>query len=434
MKAPISSRLFIWAIAMATCLAVGCFRNPATKKMQTRLLSYASERKIGEETKKKILEEYKVYESTAVTGYVDKIGQKLAYLSDRPTVQYEFLVVDSDLVNAFAVPGGFIFVTRGLLENVGDEAELAMVLAHEISHITAYHGVQMIQKEMGQNALTILGTIGAAFTMGPEAMLMVANTADLFSALYLLGYSREHEKEADYLGLQYILRAGYDPRASLTFLKKLESDNDKAQGWDLYFRTHPPIPERIKIIEGMVGKGDRDESKSNRDEFERIQALLPRVKTEERGVIVGQRYINPAHELVLNVPANWKFTFSHPQALVSFETLDEKGLGLLIVVELSSMTTSAEELAYRYTKDNGFRFVAGRNVLYAAGYGFIGQYQGGSPKGEFMDIRLYATIRRGKGYILVCEVPFDKLANYILDLESILRALQFSRSKDHSTR
>jgi predicted Zn-dependent protease len=213
---------FAIAVLIATFTA-GCVRNPATHKVHARLLSPEAERKIGEETKKQILEQYRVLESTTVSAYVDRVGQKIARLSDRPTVDYEFTVLDNDLVNAFAAPGGFVFVTRGLLENMHDEAELAMVLGHEIAHVAALHGVQMIQKEMGQNALTILGTIGAAVTLGPEAMLMVANTADLFSSLYLLGYSRDKELEADRLGLQYMLRAGYDPQGSLSFLKQLST-------------------------------------------------------------------------------------------------------------------------------------------------------------------------------------------------------------------
>jgi len=432
----INSKSFILiSIALTGLLLFGCFRNPATKKVQTRLLSYESERKIGEETKKEILKEYRVYTSTAVHAYVDRVGQRIAYLSDRPTVQYEFIILDNDLVNAFAAPGGFIFITRGLLESLNDEAELAMVLGHEIGHVTAYHGVQMIQKEMGQNALTILGTVGAAITLGPEAMIMVANTADLFSSLYLLGYSRDNEREADYLGLQYMLRAGYDPRAALTFLDKLKGEGpDKAQGWDLYFRTHPPLDERIKIIESMVGEGQRDVTKSHQEEFKKIQALLPHVEASRQGVIEGQKYLNKANELVLTVPDNWKFGFYHPQALVSLETKDGKGEGQLMEVELSSSTTNGEELAYRFAKDSGFQFVTGRNVLYAAGYGYIGQFQGPSPKGELMDIRLFATTRRGRGYILLCEVPYDQLPKYILDLERIMRAMQFVHAHRQAAR
>src|ERR1044071_4612457 len=215
---PSPSILGLISLTIFIAFSTSCIRNPATRKMHARLLSAESERRIGEETKKKILEEYQVFKSTTVNAYVDRVGQKLALVSDRPSVNYEFIVLDHDLINAFAVPGGFVFVTRGLLDSIDDEAELAMVLGHEIGHVAAMHGVQMIQKEMGQNALTILGTIGAALVAGPEAMLMMANTANLFSSLYLLGYSRDKELEADNLGVQYVLRAGYDPHASENIL------------------------------------------------------------------------------------------------------------------------------------------------------------------------------------------------------------------------
>lgn len=411
----------------ASFFASGCIRNPATQKIHARLLSAASERKIGEETKKRILEQFRVLESTTVAAYVNDLGQKLARVSDRPTVDYDFTVLDSDLINAFAAPGGFIFVTRGLLESIDDEAELAMVLGHEISHVAALHGVQIIQKEMGQNALTILGTVGAAIVAGPEAMLMVANTADLFSSLYLLGYSREKELEADNLGLQYILRAGYDPQAALAFLEKLEEgDPEEAQGWDLYFRTHPSTKERIEIIENMVGERTEREARAQRERYQEIKALLPRVPAGERGEIKGLLYRNAVHHLSLAVPSNWALGYFHPQALIAFQTNDKKAEGRLQVVALGSSTIHADELAFRFAKDAGYQPLAGKDVLYNAGYGYLGFYVGSSATGHPMDIRLYATIRRNKGYILVCAAPINKLDSYILDIEQIMRGFRFS--------
>src|SRR4051812_44345386 len=304
-----ASHLSLWTTLCCCALALsvaGCFRNPATHKRQTRLLSLEAERKIGVETKKQILQQYKVFSSTPVTAYVNRVGQRLAQVSDRPTVDYDFTVLDSDLINAFAAPGGFVFVTRGLLDAVDDEAELAMVLGHEIGHVAALHGVQMIQKEMGQNALTVLGTIGAALVAGPEAMLMVANSASLFSSLYLLGYSRENELQADNLGLQYMLRAGYDPQAALRFIKNLEKLGDEdVHGWDLYFRTHPKTSERRKLIEAMIGEQEEDKAVRNAAQFQEIKAQLPRPEQRERGKIAGQDYKNPIHHLAFNVPANW---------------------------------------------------------------------------------------------------------------------------------
>jgi predicted Zn-dependent protease len=407
-------------------LSAACVRNPATHKVHARLLSPEAERKIGEETKKQILEQYRVLQSTDVTAYVDRVGQKIARLSDRPTVDYEFTVLDNDLVNAFAAPGGFVFVTRGLLESMNDEAELAMVLGHEIAHVAALHGVQMIQKEMGQNALTILGTVGAAVTLGPEAMLMVANTADLFSSLYLLGYSRDKELEADKLGLQYMLRAGYDPQGSLSFLKQLgKLDKDEQRGWDLYFRTHPSTTERIKIIESLVGVEPRDQAHSYAGAFQAMKEFLPRINKTERGQIDASVYKNAFHHLSLSVPANWTLGFYNPQALVSFQTTDEKAEGQLHVVKLSSSPVTAEYLAGVYADGAGLQFLNGREVLYAAGYGYLGRYYGGSSRGQPMEFRIFVTLRKGKGYILVCEAPYEKADSYLLDIEQILRGFKF---------
>ncbi len=417
---------FLVPLLFFGALLSSCIRNPATRKVQARLLSPEAERKIGEATKEKIFEQYHVFPSTTVGAYVNRVGQKLASVSDRPTVDYEFNVLDNDLINAFAAPGGFIFVTRGLLENMNDEAELAMVLGHEIAHVAALHGVQMIQKEMGQNALTILGTIGAALTLGPEAMIMVANTADLFSSLYLLGYSREKELEADNLGLQYLLRAGYDPQASVTFLKQLQKqDDDKAKGWDLYFRTHPNTSERIEIIESMIGRSKRDETVSY-EEFKKIKALLPKIEASERGAISGQSYANAVHDVILTVPKNWTLGYTHPQSLVSFQTADRHGEGRLQVVALSSTTRTGNDLAHQFAKEVGYKFVSGRDVLYAAGYGYLGRFQGVSPGGKLMDIRLFAVLRRGRGYVLLCGAEPEKADSYLLDIESIMRGLKFT--------
>ncbi|MCB4757474.1 MAG: M48 family metalloprotease [Elusimicrobia bacterium] len=421
--------LFVLESLLTAILLTSCIRNPATHKVNTRLLSAESERKIGEEAKKQILSEYHVLPSTTVSAYVDRVGQKLAMASDRPSVNYEFIVLDNDLINAFALPGGFIFVTRGLLENINDEDELTMVLGHEIAHVTALHGVQMIQKEMGQNALSILGTIGAAITLGPEAMLMVANTANLFSSLYLLGYTRDKEREADRYGLQYMLRAHYDPQASLRFLKKLEAGEDKhMQGWDLYFRTHPPTEERINIIESMIGSDVADIKPSQGTEFEKIKALLPKIDVVERGKILNHSYVNDFHHLRLRVPDNWDLGFIHPQALVSFRTKDAKAEGRLQVVKLSTFTPDATSLAREYAQYQGFKFVNGREVLYQAGYGYLGRYLGASPTGNALDIRLFSTIRNGRGYVLFAGAPMEDQEIYVLDLEQIIRNFKFSSS------
>lgn len=418
-------RILLCAAAFTMVAVVGCIRNPATREMHARLLSPEAEKRIGQETKRQILEQYTVLESTPVAAYVNEIGQSLATVSDRPTIDYEFTVLDHDLINAFAAPGGYIFVTRGLLEHIDDEDELAMVLGHEIAHVAALHGVQMIQKEMGQNALTILGTIGAALVAGPEAMIMVSQTGNLFSSLYLLGYSREKELEADNLGLQYMLRAEYDPTAALSFLKELgKGDTDVVAGWDLYFRTHPTTTERIDIIEHMIGR-PRSERAASKDRYQKIKSLLPRVDEEERGVVAGHRYRNAVHELALSIPENWRFSREHPQSLITFATKDGDGGGRLQTVTLSTTTKAADEMVLRFAKESGFKQLTGRDVLYQAGYGYLGRFLGISPRGQLMEYRIFGTIRRGHGYLILAGAPPEKANSYALDLERIMRSLNF---------
>jgi predicted Zn-dependent protease len=241
-----------------------------------------------------------------------------------------------------------------------------------------------------------------------------------------LGYSREKELEADNLGLQYMLRAGYDPHGALRFMKTLQTmDKEKAQGWDLYFRTHPSTEQRIQIIESMIGKTD-DNPVPNVDEYGKIKAYLPKVSTAERGRIDGLRYENAALGLEMHVPSNWTLGFFHPQALVSFHTINNEAEGRLQTVQLSSTTTNAEELAAQFGAWAGFQSYGGQNILYPAGYGYLGHFAGNSPGGDILDIRLFALIRRGRGIVIFCGAPPEKSDTYALDLEQILRSLKFS--------
>ena len=155
------------------------------------------------------------------------------------------------------------------------------------------------------------------------------------------------------------------------------------------------------------------------------KALLP--KTDHtQGKIAGQTYKSRAHELKLDVPENWRLGFFHPQSLISFHTEDQEGQGRLQVTAISSMTKTAESLAYQFAKKNGLKFLQGREVLYRAGYGYLGRFLGISPRGRPMEYRLFVTIRRERGYILLCGAPPEKLESYILDMERIMRGLQFS--------
>jgi predicted Zn-dependent protease len=422
--------------SLMSCLSIlllmgGCVRNPVTRKLETKLISEATERRIGEEAKKEILTQYKQVTDIKLVSYVTSVGDRLARVSDRPHLTYDFTILDSDLVNAFSVPGGFVFVTTGLLEQLKSESQLAGVLGHEMGHVNAYHGVVMIQKEMGYGVLTTLGAIATATQAGPAAMAMMMQTANLFTNLYLLGYSREDELQADRLGFRYVLRAGYDPRGLIRFfqrLEQLEDSRDKeTKGWDLYFRTHPPTAERIRILKKYMPPTSfppQDESAESKRYLE-VLSSLPREGFSSQTVIAGEIFQNKALGVTLTVPKGWVYESFHPRYIIDFSSPDGVVRGELrrsIVQRLSK----PQDLASRVAKEMGFKFIGGRPVLYPCGYSYLARFLGENMMGEPTLVRMLATVRDTNGYALICFLPEDQSDRYLLPAEQVMRSFKLN--------
>ncbi|HCK33115.1 MAG TPA: peptidase M48 family protein [Rhodospirillaceae bacterium] len=226
----------------------GCTTNLATGEKQfTAFMPAEQEAKIGAENHQAILDEFGYYEGATIQAYVNNIGQKIAKHTERDDVKYTFTVVDSPVVNAFAVPGGYIYISRGLMALANDEALLASVIGHEIGHITARHSAQ----QQSQGVLANLGL--AALSIATDAPAALGQAASLGADLYLKSYSRKHEHQADELGIRYLYRAGYNPSASAEFLEQLEAEGNlnaliegkNANAVPEYFSTHPITTDRI---------------------------------------------------------------------------------------------------------------------------------------------------------------------------------------------
>ncbi len=204
-----------------------------------------------------VLDKFKPYQNLAATQYINRLGQTLARASDRPETfgGYHFLILDSDDINAFAAPGGFIFVTRGLLRCCLYESAVASVLAHEIGHVQLMHGLQAIKKSRITSALTILGIEGAK-TFGGEQLASLTKTfensiADISNKLINSGYSRSFEIQADKAAVTILKRVGYDPNALVDMLKVMQQ-RLKPGGID-FAKTHPTPADRISAIEKTIG-------------------------------------------------------------------------------------------------------------------------------------------------------------------------------------
>jgi len=205
---------------------------------------------IGRSVAAMVLSKYSVTQNDALTQYVNTVGNAVALFSDRPEIYagYHFLILDTEEVNALAAPGGLIFVTKGLLRRCKDEETLALILAHEVGHVAAKHGLQAIKKSRLTDAFMFLGT-QAVQRFGPQELAQVTTMfegvlSDIVEQLVVRGYDRASEYDADGLAVKFGARTGYEAGAILRFLKTMVGDKSTAagKGW---FKTHPSPEDRI---------------------------------------------------------------------------------------------------------------------------------------------------------------------------------------------
>jgi MAF protein len=245
-------KIFVLVSCIVYCVlcSAGCSTeyNIVTGEQEVFYYSTDKEVQMGQAIAKQVEKEYKLADDPLIQNRVEDIGRKIAAVCDRKDIDYTFKVLDDEEVNAFALPGGFVYVNKGLIDHVSSDDELAGVLAHEVGHVVARHSIKKLQALQGYSILRILlvaapgqGEVGAA-----------ADTA--FTQL-LLGYSREDELLADQLGARYTKLAGFDPRGMISFLEKLQEINRRKPARPLsYFRTHPFVPDRIRVVKEELGE------------------------------------------------------------------------------------------------------------------------------------------------------------------------------------
>jgi beta-barrel assembly-enhancing protease len=244
---------------------------------------YSLEREIalGKGLAQEVERSAKLIDDPVIAEYVNRVGQNLVRNSDAK-VPFTIKVIDSDQVNAFALPGGFFYVNSGLILRADSEAELAGVMAHEIAHVAARHGTKNATKgELAQLATIPLIMLGP----GGWAGYGLYEGLNFAIPLSFLKFSRDAEREADYLGLEYMYKAGYDPNAFVTFFEKIEADEKRQPGTiPKFFSTHPPTPDRVVNIQKEIGEilPARDQYIVTTSEFDTVKARLRRVENRDK--------------------------------------------------------------------------------------------------------------------------------------------------------
>jgi predicted Zn-dependent protease len=225
--------------------------NPAIQRNEVVFINTEDEIRIGKEVEKGILKKYRVSRDLGYNRRVEAVGRKIASVSDRKDLEYSFGVIESKDINAFALPGGSVYVTTSLLEAVDSNDELASVIGHEVGHIAARHSAKRLESQLGYSFIVQLAYALDSRSVDAKRKAWEDLTAatNITFNLITLGYSRRDELAADKLGLLYAEKAGYDPGAAITFLKKLQREEGASPEWLVFLRSHPYVKDRIAALE-----------------------------------------------------------------------------------------------------------------------------------------------------------------------------------------
>jgi predicted Zn-dependent protease len=323
-----------------------CARNPVTGKRQVVLMSEEQELAMGKEADPQIIAQFGLYDNKELQNFITEKGKAMAAISHRNNINYEFRILDSDVLNAFAVPGGYVYFTRGIMAHFNNEAQFAGVLGHEIGHIAARHSV-----EQQRNA--ILGQIGliAGIIIAPE-LAQFGEAASQGLSLLLLKFGRDAERESDRLGVEYSSKIGYDAKEMAGFFTTLERKQQESEASELpeFLSTHPNPGDRNRTVAKLAAewkqKLNLTNPSINRDPYlRRIEGLIYG-EDPRQGFLENSVFYHPELKFQLPVPQGWSYQ-NTPQA-VQVAPKDGKAMMMLTLAQGASLREAANGVLQRY--------------------------------------------------------------------------------------
>ncbi len=319
-----------WLLVSTMLVACGTpVVNPVTGKTERTVMSEQDEIAAGREAHQQVLKEYGVYDSPQLQAYVRGVGNKLAQQSHRAELPWTFTVLDSADINAFALPGGYVYVTRGIMAYLESEAELAGVIGHEIGHVTARHGAQRATRGQtagfGVIAATVLGAVLESQGLG-GATDLASQASQAAAAGYIASYSREQELQADQLGAEYLARNQYDPNNMVEVIGVLKSqeqfaaDTARAQGQAVagernsWLASHPSNDQRLQEIRRIAAGYQGEYGDDGRARYLRAIDGMAFGGSAAQGVVRGQNFYHADLGIAVTAPPQWQVQNS-PQAI-----------------------------------------------------------------------------------------------------------------------
>ena len=315
-------RMRLLSAICAAALLAACgstVRNPVTGQKERSVLSESSEVALGIKEHREVLQEYSVVDNPAVQAYVNALGQRLARLSHRSQLEWHFTVLDSPEINAFALPGGYVYVTRGIMAYMESEADLAGVIGHEIGHVTARHGAQRATRQqdagLGVLAAAVLGAVLESRGAGGVGQV-VSEASQAAAAGYIASYGREQELQADGLGAEYLARAQFNPSNMVDVIRVLKSQEQfaaeqaRAQGravsaTNSWLASHPSNDQRLAAIGQLAAQYKGQYGDEGRARYLQMLDGLAFGESVRQGLTRGRQFYHPVFGMAITAPAQW---------------------------------------------------------------------------------------------------------------------------------
>jgi len=387
------------ALVLVVALAGACATNPVTGKREINLMSESQEIAIGQENHPQILKEMGLYNDPELQRYVNDLGQRLAKTSERPNLPWHFTVVDQPVVNAFAVPGGFIYITRGILAYLDNEAQLVGVVGHEIGHVTARHSAQQYTRSVGgQLGLVALGIfVPAARPFGEVGAQALG--------LLFLKYGRDDELQADSLGARYAAANNWDPHAVPAFLATLGRLSEGSEkGIPNWLSTHPEPASRVEEIQPLVQQlaAGRSNFAVNREDYLRRVDGIIYGDNPEQGIVRGNAFLHPGLRFRIDYPQGWQIQNTPQQVVAKAPNAD-----VYVVLQLieKPQGRNVQEVALTSMQGAGFRPVDGQRTTINGLDAFVGVYQGQVEGLGAVASRAAHIVHNNQVYLLAGLVP-----------------------------
>ena len=407
-------------------LASACATNPVTGKREFVLISEAQEIAMGRQADTEIQQPMGVYEDFTIQEYVKEIGYSLAAVSHRSELDWTFSVVDSPAINAFVLPGGYIYLTRGIMAYLGDEAELAGVLGHEIGHVTARHFVQAITRAQGAQYGLVLGQIFVPLMRGNPYWGGVGDLAGTGFELLFLRFGRDDEIQADQLGAEYALGGGWHPQGVADMLSTLARVNTASdhRGVPNWLSTHPEPEARVAAVGPTVSEllatADPATLRVDRSGYlDRIDGLRFGDNPED-GIVRGNEFLHPPLRFAVEFPEGWEVQNSEAVVLAK-----QPGEEIYMLLQLSENPSGdLRTIAQTTMEDAGYRFRSGRETTINGLDAYLGTY-GGHVDGLGEILARVAHIRHGRNVYAVGGIgPVGGIALVEHDVNRSIRSFR----------